>query len=73
MYLIHCSDDMDVVRQAYEDGVSAGKAIGNKNEFMECDDCRAKPGSPALCWGCIHNRALITRLKSARKKTNKGN
>lgn len=31
-------------------------------EFMECDTCRAKPGSPYLCQGCLHNRALIDRL-----------
>ena len=33
--------------------------------FMECDTCRAKPGSPQLCAGCIHNRRMIGNLKSA--------
>lgn len=33
------------------------------NDFMECDTCAAKPGSPALCKGCLHNRTLIDRLK----------
>lgn len=28
-------------------------------EFMECEGCRAKPGSPVLCQGCQHNRKLI--------------
>jgi hypothetical protein len=32
------------------------------HEFMECDTCRAKPGSPTLCKGCLHNRELINRL-----------
>lgn len=27
--------------------------------FMECDTCRAKPGSPPLCAGCLHNREVI--------------
>lgn len=31
------------------------------DEFMECDSCRAKPGSPQLCKGCLHNRALISK------------
>lgn len=32
------------------------------NKFMECDTCRAKPGAPTLCEGCLHNRAVIERL-----------
>lgn len=31
-------------------------------EFMECDTCRAKPGSPILCSGCLHNRDAIKKL-----------
>lgn len=27
--------------------------------FMQCDACRAKPGLPPLCAGCLHNRDLI--------------
>lgn len=38
-----------------------------KKEFIECDTCRAKPGSPILCQGCLHNRDLISRLTSATK------
>lgn len=30
--------------------------------FLECDTCRAKPGSPTLCRGCLHNRSLINNL-----------
>lgn len=32
-------------------------------EFMECDTCRAKSGSPILCFGCQHNRHLIAVMK----------
>ena len=28
-------------------------------EFVECDVCRAKSGSPTLCNVCLHNRRLI--------------
>lgn len=31
-------------------------------EFMECDTCRAKAGTPVLCRGCLHNRDIISRL-----------
>lgn len=27
--------------------------------FVECDACRAQPGSPTLCNGCRHNRHVI--------------
>lgn len=33
-----------------------------KEEFMECDTCSSKSGSPELCQGCLHNRAVISRL-----------
>lgn len=33
-----------------------------KKKFIECDTCRAKPGSPILCSGCLHNRDVIGRL-----------
>lgn len=33
-------------------------------KFMECDTCRAKPGSPELCKGCLHNRKLINKLNN---------
>lgn len=35
-----------------------------EREFMECDTCRAKPGSPQLCRGCLNNRSLIESLES---------
>lgn len=34
-------------------------------EFMECDTCRAKPGSPPLCRGCLHNRNVIGAFNQA--------
>lgn len=37
-------------------------------DFMECDTCRAKPGTPVLCSGCLHNRAAIGNLKRARTR-----
>ena len=35
--------------------------------FMECDTCRAKPGSPTLCAGCLHNRYVIDELRISDK------
>jgi hypothetical protein len=32
-------------------------------EFVECDTCRVKPGTPTLCRGCIANRSTINKLK----------
>jgi hypothetical protein len=37
------------------------------DEFMECDTCRRKHGSPTLCSGCLHNRSHILRLQTALK------
>lgn len=37
------------------------KAVND--DFMECDKCRSKPGSPTLCSGCLHNREVINRLR----------
>ena len=36
-------------------------------EFVECDTCRAKPGSPRLCDGCLSNRKVIGDLREALK------
>ena len=33
-----------------------------KTEFVECDTCKAKPGSPYLCSGCLKNRQIIHAL-----------
>ena len=40
-------------------------------EFMECDTCRAKAGSPQLCFGCLHNRHLISIMKEVYDLRNK--
>lgn len=32
-------------------------------DFVECDACTAKPGTPTLCAGCLANRHTITNLK----------
>ena len=39
-----------------------------EERFMECDTCRAKPGAPLLCAGCLHNRTLINNLLDQRSK-----
>jgi hypothetical protein len=31
-------------------------------DFVECDSCRAKPGSPTLCNGCLNNRTAINLM-----------
>ncbi len=40
-------------------------------EFMECDACRAKPGTIVLCQGCLHNRAAISRLRATHSDISK--
>lgn len=35
--------------------------------FIECDTCRVKPGSPALCSSCYNNRRVIDDLTSKHK------
>jgi hypothetical protein len=39
------------------------QATSKELTFVECDSCRRKPGSPALCAGCLHNRTVISKLK----------
>ena len=34
--------------------------------FVECMECRAKPGAPSLCVPCIQNRFTIARLRAER-------
>jgi hypothetical protein len=46
------------------DAVEAKRAA-SPAEFMECDTCRAKPGSPTLCHGCLHNRDVISQYRRA--------
>ena len=35
------------------------------NDFVECDTCGAKSGTPKLCEGCLANRNLIEKLTNA--------
>lgn len=34
------------------------------NSFQECAACAAKPGSPALCAACLHNRTTISKYEA---------
>ena len=40
----------------------AVKVEPQPREFVECDTCRAKPGTPLLCSTCFHNRSAISVL-----------
>jgi hypothetical protein len=48
--------------------VAEEKPKPEKLEFKECDVCRAKPGSPLLCDGCLQNRETIGRLNDQLKE-----
>jgi len=37
----------------------------DNQDFQECDTCRAKPGTPVLCAGCLHNRSAIENIREA--------
>lgn len=43
----------DQLRDAYR------RARYLNGEFVECDACFRKPGSPELCAGCLANRTTI--------------
>ena len=34
--------------------------FANPNGFVCCDECRAKPGTPNLCRGCLHNHKMMS-------------
>lgn len=51
--------EVERLRAPKEELVTTARNAG-KHAFIECDTCRAKPGSPTLCWGCLHNRQLIS-------------
>ena len=36
------------------------------SEFIECDTCRAKPGTPTLCAECLRRRAIWSAGEVAR-------
>lgn len=37
-------------------------------EFVECDECHAKPGSPVLCAECLERRAVWSTREADRKR-----
>lgn len=37
--------------------------------FQECESCKAKPGTPTLCAGCLHNRQLIATYQAVIRRT----
>lgn len=37
-------------------------------DFLECETCNAKPGSPPLCRPCLNNRRLIEKYKVVASK-----
>lgn len=45
------------------------KADQIESAFIECDTCRAKPGTPILCVGCLANRATIAKLLTVIEET----
>ena len=73
----HTSDgapDRHQERQAFADAArrleSALSAIATAEhdshtrfELVECDTCRAKPGAPTLCSGCLTNRFSLARAR----------
>lgn len=58
-------DLVAAAEQFYAMAEEAEKMGGAPNgvSFMECDTCRAKPGGPPLCAGCLHNRRVIEIAK----------
>lgn len=61
------------IRTTSVKGTKLPKSLKNKmdknlldGEFIECDTCRAKPGSPMLCDGCMKNRHTISSLGNRR-------
>lgn len=33
-------------------------------QYKECKACSEKPGSPALCEACFHNRSIVNQPKT---------
>jgi hypothetical protein len=40
----------------------------NSIEFIECESCDSKPGSPVLCNSCLSNRNAISTLKTLHRR-----
>jgi len=42
--------------------------LPSKTSFVECDTCKAKPGTPTLCNGCLTNRNTIAVFEEERHR-----
>lgn len=76
----HVLGDIDEVRDAAGErgvelvpfGFFERKQAGT-DQFVECDTCRAKPGSPVLCDDCLRRRrewcarVMITPFRNAKE------
>ncbi len=58
---VHLNHTLSEYDQLFVNGDEI-KLKKEKYEFMECDTCRAKPGSPRLCSSCLHNREIISSM-----------
>lgn len=38
-------------------------SVIDADDFVECDACARKSGTPTLCTSCLHNRRAIDRLR----------
>ena len=50
------------IRNTHAERVSTKVSTVTEDEFMECEECSAKAGSPPLCPACSHNRRAIVRM-----------
>lgn len=51
--------------KAHGEAPASLRTRAGNGEFKECTACAAKLGTPTLCAGCIHNRAIIATLSGA--------
>ena len=58
-------EQMDLIEELKKQIAATPVPIPTSNScknFVECDSCRAKPGTPELCAGCQANRETIEKL-----------
>lgn len=41
----------------------------DRGDFVECNSCDAKPGSPTLCGSCLANRHIISLHRAALRES----
>ena len=63
-----CGEPWGCVRRYREgeagvDVTSSPGHVSLGHGFVECDSCKAKPGSPTLCSGCLHNRSRAAEVQ----------